>query len=210
MFIREKILNIIRKEREKLGRKNDILKASEIVFAKKGFHKATMNDIAKESRYAVGTIYIYFKNKNDLYFTLMKSKFHRMTEGVKGAVENANPQNKIKALIKFQLESFQSDKDFFKILFSDVRSTENATREKFTKEHISAFIKHIKYIASIVELSRKSGYVRKDVDSLRAAYLIAAMMNASVFYWISDKKQTISLNDQVDFVYDMVLNGIGK
>jgi len=203
-------LNIIRKEREKLARKNDILKASEIVFAKKGFHKATMNDIAKESHYAVGTIYIYFKDKNDLYFTLMKRKMEGMIESVKSAVDGVASKDKIKTLIEYQLRSFERDKDFFKIFLSEVRSAEHTTKAKFTKEHMDAFVKHIEYIGSIIEQSRMKGYIRKDIDSLRAAYLIAAMMNASVFYWVNNDNDNFELNDQINFVYNILLNGIGK
>lgn len=201
-----------RKEREKLLRKNDILNASEKVFAKKGFHKATMNDIAKESQYAVGTIYLYFKNKNDLYFTLMRSKFESMILSVKQEVEKVAPKDKIKTLIECQLRSFEKDKDFFKIFLSEVRSVKNITQPKFTKEHLDAFIKHIEFISSVIEQSRKKGLIRKDINSLKAAYLTAAMINASIFYWINNEKnnKAFDLNDQVDFVYNVLLNGIGK
>ncbi len=74
-----------------------------------------MNDIAKESHYAVGTIYIYFKDKNDLYFTLMKRKMEGMIESVKSAVDGVASKDKIKTLIEYQLRSFERDKDFFKI-----------------------------------------------------------------------------------------------
>ncbi|MDD3224841.1 MAG: TetR/AcrR family transcriptional regulator [Clostridium sp.] len=60
-----------RKEKEKLIRKNDIINASEKVFAEKGFEHATMEDIAKEAEFTKKTLYSYFKSKDELYYEIM-------------------------------------------------------------------------------------------------------------------------------------------
>ncbi len=57
-----------RKERYRFLRKTDIIRAAEHVFALKGFHKATIQDIARQAQYATGTVYLYFEDKNSLYF----------------------------------------------------------------------------------------------------------------------------------------------
>jgi AcrR family transcriptional regulator len=62
-------MSLDRKERDRRLRESDILKAAEHVFATKGYHKAAISDIAQEAQYAVGTIYLYFKNKQELYLT---------------------------------------------------------------------------------------------------------------------------------------------
>ena len=59
-----------RKEREKERRRQQIIVAAKRVFSGKGFNKATMEDIAKEAELSPGTIYIYFKNKDELYASL--------------------------------------------------------------------------------------------------------------------------------------------
>jgi len=59
-----------RKEREKERRKQQIIVAAKRVFSAKGFNRSTMEDIAKEAELSPGTIYIYFKNKDDLYASL--------------------------------------------------------------------------------------------------------------------------------------------
>jgi len=52
-----------RKERDRRLRQEDILKTAEHIFAIKGYHEASIQDIAKEAQYAVGTVYLYFKTK---------------------------------------------------------------------------------------------------------------------------------------------------
>lgn len=59
-----------RKAREKVLRKEQIINAAKSVFLEKGFSGATIEDIAKEAELSVGTLYIYFKNKDDLYASL--------------------------------------------------------------------------------------------------------------------------------------------
>jgi AcrR family transcriptional regulator len=59
-----------RKEREKERRRQQIIVAAKRVFSEKGFNKATMEDIAKEAELSPGTLYLYFKNKEELYASL--------------------------------------------------------------------------------------------------------------------------------------------
>jgi AcrR family transcriptional regulator len=59
-----------RKKRERERRKQQIMVAAKRVFTEKGFSKATMEDIAKEAELSPGTLYLYFKNKDELYASL--------------------------------------------------------------------------------------------------------------------------------------------
>jgi AcrR family transcriptional regulator len=59
-----------RKERERERRRQQIMVAAKRVFSDKGFSKATMEDIAKEAELSPGTLYLYFKNKDELYASL--------------------------------------------------------------------------------------------------------------------------------------------
>ena len=59
-----------RKERERERRRQQIMVAAKRVFTDKGFSKATMEDIAKEAELSPGTLYLYFKNKDELYASL--------------------------------------------------------------------------------------------------------------------------------------------
>jgi len=59
-----------RKEREKHQRRNDIIDAAEKLFFSKGFANSTMEEVAKEAEYSKGTLYLYFKSKEDLYLAI--------------------------------------------------------------------------------------------------------------------------------------------
>ena len=65
-----------RKERERERRRQQIIVAAKRVFSSKGFSKATMEDIAKEAELSPGTLYLYFKNKDELYASLSLRILH--------------------------------------------------------------------------------------------------------------------------------------
>ena len=75
-----------RKEREYLVRREEILKAAEKVFAQNGFYNSTVAEIAKESEFAIGTLYQYFANKEELYYTMMIEKFDLLYRTLQEAV----------------------------------------------------------------------------------------------------------------------------
>jgi AcrR family transcriptional regulator len=59
-----------RKERERERRRQQIIVAAKRAFSEKGFNRATMEDIAREAELSPGTLYLYFKNKDELYASL--------------------------------------------------------------------------------------------------------------------------------------------
>jgi len=89
-----------RKEREKERRRQQIIVAAKRIFSAKGFNKATMEDIAKEAEISPGTIYLYFKNKDELYASLSIRILQHLNirlEHVKNQ-DNVNDEKRIASL----------------------------------------------------------------------------------------------------------------
>ncbi len=81
-----------RKEREKQQRKEEIIQAAEKVFFSKGFERSTMDDIAERAELSKGTLYLYFKSKEDLRLAVAHKAILLLnfaTEGIKTMKENA-------------------------------------------------------------------------------------------------------------------------
>src|SRR5947207_6747710 len=79
-----------RKEREKEARRSLILEATERVFKAKGIPQATMDDIAREAELAKGTIYLYYRNKEELQVGIMLRALEMMNESFQRAVQKEN------------------------------------------------------------------------------------------------------------------------
>jgi AcrR family transcriptional regulator len=100
-----------RKEREKERRRQQIIVAAKRVFSDKGFNKATMEDIAKEAELSPGTLYLYFKNKEELYASLslriLQYLHIRVTHVNKES--SLNPEQKLRALMEAMYDVYDFD-----------------------------------------------------------------------------------------------------
>ena len=108
-----------RRERERARRAQDILAAAERVFAIYGFDAATIEQIAQEAEYAVGTIYLYFKDKHALYAALFANKLSAMVDQVEQAARAgapANPAERLRDAIRAQFEFHDANREFFEVL----------------------------------------------------------------------------------------------
>ena len=100
-----------RKEREKERRRQQIIVAAKRVFLQKGLNKTTMEDIAKESELSPGTLYLYFKNKEELYASLslriLQFLSIRVTQVIR--VPGEGPSEKLDRLIEAMYEVYEFD-----------------------------------------------------------------------------------------------------
>jgi len=100
-----------RKERERGRRRQQIMIAAKRVFSEKSFNKATMEDIAKEAELSPGTIYLYFKNKDELFASLSLRILHYMSIRLEHVLKekDLDPSEKIQALQEALYEVYEFD-----------------------------------------------------------------------------------------------------
>lgn len=100
-----------RKEREKERRRQQIIVAAKRVFSKKGFNKATMEDIARESELSPGTLYLYFKNKEELYASLTLRILYFQNIRVEQVIKetDVDPESKLKRLMDAMFDVYEFD-----------------------------------------------------------------------------------------------------
>jgi AcrR family transcriptional regulator len=100
-----------RKEREKERRKQQITVAAKKVFSDKGFNRATMDDIANEAELSPGTLYLYFKNKEELYASLSVRILQYLQIRVDQIVKepNMHPEQKLDTLVEAMFDVYEFD-----------------------------------------------------------------------------------------------------
>ena len=100
-----------RKEREKERRRQQIIIAAKRVFSQKGLNKTTMEDIAKESELSPGTLYLYFKNKEELYASLSLRILQFLSIRVAQVIQDQGegPSEKLDRLIEAMYEVYEFD-----------------------------------------------------------------------------------------------------
>ncbi|MDF1574595.1 MAG: TetR/AcrR family transcriptional regulator [Bacteroidales bacterium] len=203
-----------RKEREKQQRKDEIVLAAEKVFFSKGFDLATMDDIAEEAELSKGTLYLYFKSKEDLHMAvarrsirLLRSVTLKATEGGGTALE------KLGRMGRATIEFSRSDPDRMRAIMT-LEEMEPQTLSVSTSDVQEMIYKEstVETVIQLVEQGVKEKLIRADVPALLIAHTLW-MTVLSVVRFVTMKPALLEVleltQDQIlDSHFALVLNGI--
>jgi len=203
-------LSLSRRERDKLLRRRDILRAAEHVFALKGYYEATIQDIAKEAQYATGTVYLYFKDKEALYFSLVEHKYRDLLAILRERTSRAQgAKQKLEIFVQEKLSFFERNQDFFRIFVSEGNKSQSIKVGRFHK--LSVIKQHREFVAELVKLGQEERLIRSDFSPKQIADILIPIFMSVVFNWLKEEsKGARSLSRMSGFILDMFLNGAGK
>ncbi len=192
--------------KEKINDKYDrILEAAVKVFAEQGFFQSTVSQIAREAGVADGTIYLYFKNKDDILVQFFSYKtrqvFARFREEVDGA---DNAVDKLRNLIRRHLEEFQNDRNM-----AIVYRAETHRHSRLVEAQIKEMSKmYLDIVSEIVEEGQEKGLIRKDLYLSLVKRFILGGVDEVINTWIhADGKY--DLVTMADPLVDLFIRGIG-
>jgi AcrR family transcriptional regulator len=198
-----------RKERDKQLRKADIMHAAERVFALKGYHDATIQDIAREAQYATGTVYLYFKDKEMLYFSLLEEKMKNLTATLKeNTIHVADAEDKLRIFVRESLNSFEKNQDFFRIFFSERNKGQIIKEGKIAKS--SVMLQHKEFVEELISIGQKQKVIRNDFSAKQIADIFGSIFMTVIFDWLKEGPKNTKLNDMANFILDVFLSGAGK
>ncbi|WP_127596049.1 TetR/AcrR family transcriptional regulator [Paenibacillus lautus] len=181
-----------------------ILQGALKVFAENGYHRSQVSKIAKAAGVADGTIYLYFKRKEDILIRLFQEKlgelvgkFHESVEGSTDAVEA------LRTVCSIHFSELESNPELAYVTQIELRQSDLELR----KEIGSALKPYIVLIENILEQGMKEQKFRSDLNVKLVRNLIFGAMDEAVTSWlISGRKY--SLSDQADETLSFFLNGV--
>ena len=162
-----------RREREKQTRKSDIVEAAEKLFLKNGFDGTSMDDIARESQFAKATIYQYFVNKEDLFFTValkLVKQFDLYLKKKLGRCRTAYEKWQHSSLLYYQY--YKEHPDIFKLINYNPPSNKDKEISPNFKEFMSHQDSIFQMYTDIIEEGKKDGTIPSGLDSKRSAHLV--------------------------------------
>lgn len=190
------------------SKKNDkyhlILQGALNVFAENGYHRSQVSKIAKAAGVADGTIYLYFKRKEDILIRLFQEKlgelvekFHESVKGTADAVEA------LRTVCSIHFSELESNPELAHVTQIELRQSDLELR----KEIGNALKPYIVLIENILEQGIQEKKFRPDLNVKLVRSLIFGAMDEAVTSWlISGRKY--SLSDQTDETLDFFLNGV--
>ena len=185
-------------------RKQQIMQAAIEVFGKYSYQNANISEIARKAGIAEGTIYQYFKNKQDLFFAigLERTKdFCRQIdvqlEGITGTVD------RLRKFVWYYLSYFKTNPDYVRSLMLEMRVSRDFVKSKSYK----SFRAFSKQVLQILKEGQEEGIIRKDVDLYLAQQLLLGILEHVVTRWLlkGEKYDLLQCHDQVS---DLVITGV--
>ncbi len=193
------------KKKNNDDKRERILKAATQVFAQHGFYKSRISEIAKLAGVADGTIYLYFKNKDDLLICLFEEEMNKITRNMKEQVTKAEGfENKIRTFIKVHLDLIAGNKELAEVLQIELRQS-----HKFMKEYMGSTLnEYLNIISGIISQGQRNGVVRSDIIPGIAKRILFGALDELSGFWVLSKNKRYSLALSGQMLGDIFINGL--
>lgn len=199
-----------RKKRESEARRSEILSAAECLFSKHGFFKTSMAEIAGAAQFAMGTVYRFFKSKEDIYISLVEDKVEELMSLLQEHISKVKTStDKIQAVIHIKLAFADKNRDFFRIYVSEWSGFDWTVKSAFGDRVWKLYLAQIKLVADLVREGIQEGEFRK-VDPEDTSLAFHGMLNSTMYAWILQANPTDPLVAKGELLASLFLNGIAK
>ena len=174
-----------RRERDKLRQRREILAAALELFTEKGFHNTPMHQIAEKAEFAVGTLYKFFRDKEDLYRSLVMEQaleFHaQLTEVLERPGEEVE---KVCRYIRVKAEIFSRRKQMLKLYFAETRGVSHNVMAGMDSDIRNLHRTGIQKLAAVFESGIERGCFRPVAAPFHLAVALDSLTSTFLFLWI--------------------------
>lgn len=197
---------------KKRGEKYEaIINAATKVFAQYGYHQTQVTKIAKEAQVADGTIYLYFKSKEDILISLFDEKMGGLLAAAEEKVlEQQDVESKLRTLIFMQFSYLAQDPDLAMVIKFELRQLELRQLNEVTRNKINELLRrHLHLIDHIVKSGIDQGVFNPELDPFLARYMIFGTLDETVTSWLM-KDRKFDLLSKVEPLLNLLLNGLKR
>lgn len=179
-----------------------IFKAAIKVFSQNGYNGTTMDDIAKEANVAKGTLYYHFKSKEEIFKFIINGGMDIISEKLEEiSKQDSDSISKLKAVCKAQLSVVYENRDFFKVIMSQLWGSQ--IRQFDIRRKIEKYINDIeKYVKDAVN----EGSIKNGETSFMGYAIFGMLCSASIYELINEDKEKI--DEVADSLMEYILKGI--
>jgi len=181
-----------------------ILRAAITIFAHNGYFNAKVADIAREAGVADGTVYLYFKSKEEILHSIFdRSVDEAIADAKKQLARISDPKEKLRQIARLHLERLGADRNLAVVFQVELRGS-----TKFMEEFSAAgFAEYLALIRSTFEEGQSAGLFRKDLNAKVVAKILFGALDEMATNWILSKRR-YKLAPMADQVLDIFLNGV--
>jgi AcrR family transcriptional regulator len=198
-----------RREREKLRQRDELLAAALELFSQKGYHNVSMQEIAEKAEFAVGTLYKFFRDKEDLYKVLIKTKaeeFHTVLKEVLKRSDSEDVLTVLKNYVAAKAALLTGGAAMLRLYFAETRGASFNIKAGLDREILKLYEDLLGRLAAVFQ----AGVRRRIFRALNPYYMAVALeslTNGFLQCWIEDPKRH-PYEANVLLILDMFFAGV--
>ena len=199
-------LKLPRREREKLSYRNEILSSDLELFSERGYHNVSMHEIANGAEFGVGTLYMFFKNKEELYKALIMEKaveYHRILNGV------LSKENDILTIIEEHISTkakiFAESIATLRLYFGETHGVSFNIKAGLDQDIRKFYDELVEHLATVLEKGI-TGKVLREVNPYYLAVALEELTNAFLFCWLEDPERN-PYEANISLIKELFLKG---
>lgn len=193
-------------KKRRVGDKRDrILQAAVRVFARNGFHATRVSEVAKAAGVADGTIYLYFKSKEELLVSLFEDRVEKLLVHMKEQLpKQKNAPERLRAIIDMQLGLLEGERELAEVITVILRQSTKIMKE-LAAPH---FLAYLDLIAKVIAEGQAAGDFRRDVSPNLAARAIFGALDGITLTWALGRAEQGALARAASQLGDVLLRGL--
>ncbi len=182
-----------------------IIKAALKVFAKKGFYNSRVSEIAKEAEVADGTIYLYFKNKDDILISVFETEMKEMISNMKKELSKSHDTIEKIRIYAFQhLNMITENQEWAEVAQVELRQSSKFMRV-YIKDH---YMDYINIFAYIIREGQEKGIFKEGINTGIAKRAFFGALDEMGRYWVLSRSKRYSVEESAKQISDMFIQGI--
>src|SRR5438128_8234193 len=183
-----------------------ILRAATRVFARNGYFNSKVADIARAADVADGTVYLYFKSKDEILHSIFDQNMAEAIAAGRQLISDLkDPREKLRRIAKLHLERLGADRDLAVVFQVELRGS-----TKFMQEFSAAgFAEYLDLLRNTFEEGQRSGAFRKNLNAKLMSKILFGALDEMATNWIISKRN-YKLEPMADVVMDVFLNGVSS
>ena len=192
--------------RAERGDKRDaLLRAAIETFAARGYFNAQVADVARTAGVAAGTVYLYFRGKDDLLISIFeKTMKEAIAAGRESIAALEDPLAQLKTIARLHLDRMSRDRNLAVVFQVELRQS-----TKFMERFSATYLRdYLGIIRDVIAKGQATGAFRRDVNPTLAAKLLFGMLDEMATNWILSKRR-YSLASEAETIVDLFVRGVG-
>jgi AcrR family transcriptional regulator len=197
-----------RREREKLRQSEEMLAAALELFSERGYHNVSMHDIARKAEFAIGTLYKFFRNKEELYQAVVLEHSDRFHDALLRAIgEPGDEVERLRNYVRTKGELVSANLPFIRLYIAESRGASYNLKASLNDDVRKRYSSFLEQLALVFDEGIRRNRFRKIATPFRLAVALDTVLNAFLLLWI-EAPDRHPFPDPPDAVLDLFFQGL--